>query len=172
VSLRAHLFGSRPLRAQHLQHLIQRARNFADAHQRAVHRRKQRRIGRDRVREAFARQQRRVQLSDHGPQPPDIGVTGQEFQRVVEPRAGFQEQRQVPREGRDLGGARLSEQAETAGTGSRALVLDGFDRQQMQIFDAAGDLGQGRRGDRAVDDLAVLRQGPVAKIRHALTAGL
>ncbi len=35
--LAAHLFGARPLRPQHVEHLVERARDLADAHQRAVH---------------------------------------------------------------------------------------------------------------------------------------
>ena len=51
-----------------------------------------------------------------------------------------------------------------------ALVLDGFDRQQPQIFDPARHFRRRRRRQRAVHDLAILRQGPVAIIRHAFTS--
>jgi hypothetical protein len=77
VSLRPHLLGSRPLGAQHFQHLIERARNLADTDQRGIHRRKQRRMAGERIRKAFARQQRGAELADHRPQPAHIGVTRQ-----------------------------------------------------------------------------------------------
>ena len=109
--LAAHRFRPRPLRAKHLEHLVERARNFADAHQRDIHRRKQRGMFGHRVGEALAAEQRRTQLRDHRAQPADIGVAGQEFERVVETRAGLQQQREIAGEGRHLGGARLAEQA-------------------------------------------------------------
>ena len=47
--LAAHLFGARPLRTQQLQHLVERAGDLADPHQRHIHRRKQRRMRADRL---------------------------------------------------------------------------------------------------------------------------
>jgi hypothetical protein len=44
----------------------------------------------DRAREAFARQHRCPQARDHGTKPADIGVVGQQFERIVEPCAGLQ----------------------------------------------------------------------------------
>ena len=54
----AQQLGPRPLRSQHLEHLIERTRYLADANQRHIHGGKQGRVMRDRVGEAFARQKR------------------------------------------------------------------------------------------------------------------
>jgi len=49
--------------------------------------------------------------------------------RRVEPGARFQQQRQVPREGRDFGRTRATEPAIAAGGRAGTPVFDGLDRQ-------------------------------------------
>ena len=67
VELAPHLFGSCPLRRQHLEHLIERARDFADPHQRDIHRRKQRRMIGHRIGKTLARAEARREAC----RPPD-----------------------------------------------------------------------------------------------------
>ena len=43
------------------------------------------------------------------------------------------------------------------------------DQNEPKIFDAARDLGRGRRGNRSAHQLATLRQGAVTKVWHVLT---
>src|SRR5581483_1159541 len=103
-----------------------------------------------------------------GTQPPHIGVACQKFKRVVEPRAGLEQQGHIAGEDGDLRRAWLVEQAEAEPAGARglALVLDGLDRQQVQILDPRGDLGERRRRYGAVNDLAVLGERAVAEVRQ------
>jgi hypothetical protein len=109
--LAPHLLRSRPLRAEHFQHLVQRAGDLTDADQRGIHRRKQVRVAGDGIGKAFARKQRGAKLADDGTEPSDIGIAREQLERVVEPGAGLQQQRKVARESCNLGGTRPAEQA-------------------------------------------------------------
>ena len=164
--LAAHRLGTHPLLAQQLQDLVQRARNFADPHQGHIHRRKQRRMRTSRLGKALAAQERRAQFANDGAQTADIGIVGEQFERVVEPCAGLQQQGKIAGEGRDLRSTGLAEDAKSGGRRGGARLLHRLDRQQPQIFDAGRDFGRGRRRQRAVDDFAALCQRAVAEIRH------
>jgi len=170
--LAAHLFGARALCTEHFQHLVERAGDFADLDQRDVHRREQVGMRSERFSKALAGKKRGAQFADHRTQPPDIGVGRQKLKRVVEPRAGLQQQGEVARENGDFRRGRLVEQAEAAPARDAALLLDGLDRQQAQIFDTCGHLSQRRCRYGAVNDLAVLGERAVAEIGHGSPANV
>ena len=117
----------------------------------------------------LAREHGRAQARDHRPEPADIGIVRQKLERIIETRACLQQQCEVARKRRHFRAARPAEEAKAVAGGRGLPVLDGFDRQQAQIFDAARDFARRRRRERAMHDLAVLCQGPVAKIRHVVT---
>ena len=123
---------------------------------------------RDGARKTLAREDRGAETGDHRPQPADVGIVCEQFERVVQARACLQQQRKIARERCHLRRTWPAEKAEAILRGRSLLVLNGFDRQQTKIFDTAGDFGNRRRRERAVHDFAVLRQGPVTKIRHDL----
>ena len=77
----------------------------------------------------------RADLGDDRPQAADIAVGGQQFQAVIDARAGAQQQRKVAGENRDVLGPRLVEQAETA---PRRGVFhrERFDQHQAEALDA------------------------------------
>jgi hypothetical protein len=130
------LLGPRPLRSQHLEHLIECARDFADSYQRYIHGGKQGRVIRDRSGETFSGQKCRPQFTDHRTKPADIRVAREQFEGVVQTRTRLQKQRQIPGEGRHFRRTRPAEKTETgARCGNGCLVLDGFDRQQPKILD-------------------------------------
>src|SRR5262249_45038308 len=111
-----------------------------------------------------------LDLSDDRAQPADIDIAGEKLQRVVDARTGAQEQGEIARERRDISRAWPREQGRSrVRSGCRAAFAGRVNQDEPEIFDAPGDLGRGRGGDRAAHQLAALRQGAVVEARHALT---
>lgn len=171
--LAAHQFGSRSLRSQHFQHLVERSRHFADPDQRDIHRGKQGRMVGDRSGQTFSAQQSGPQLANHRTKPSNIGIPREQFEGVVQTGARLQEQSKVPGESRHLRRAWPVEQAEITARGDDlSRLLDGFNRQQLKVFNTVRNLRRGRSRERAVHDLSILRQRPISEIGHALTVSL
>ena len=148
----------------------QRPRGFADPGQRLENRRKQHWVMRNGIRKAFAGEHRGADLGDHRPQPPDINVRREQFERVIEPGAGLQQQRQIEREDGDIFGARPPPEPKPSGRRGRGAILGhAVDWDETEIFDAVGDFCCGRRRDRAAHEFAALRQRPISKARHGVT---
>ena len=105
-------FGPQPLVSEQFQNVGQFSGALADPHQRHVNGRKQRGMARDRVGEAFAGHDVGADLCDNGMQPADVPVAGKKLQRIVEPRAGLEQQREVAREDGHVLTAGLVEQTE------------------------------------------------------------
>ena len=61
---------------------------------------------RQRLGKAFAGDHARADVGDHRPQPAEIAVGGEQFEPVIDPRAGAQQQREVAGEDRDVFGLR------------------------------------------------------------------
>ena len=80
---------------QHFEHLVERSRGLADPDQRHIHRRKQPLVPRQRLGKALAGDDARPDIGDHRPQPAEIAVGGEQFEAVIDPRAGAQQQREV-----------------------------------------------------------------------------
>ena len=55
-----------------------------------------------RLGETLARKDRRLDLEDDRAQPADVHVVGEQFQRVIEPRAGLHQQREIAGENGDV----------------------------------------------------------------------
>ena len=105
------------------------------------------RVIRNRTREALAGQNRSPEFADHRTKPADIRVISEQFESVVQTRAGLQEKGQVSGERRHFRRAWSTEKTETGPrSGNRCLVFDGFDRQQPEVLDAVSNLR--RRGSR------------------------
>jgi hypothetical protein len=116
--------------------------------------------------EALACQDAGANLGDDRAQAADVGVARQQLERVVEPRARLEQQREIEGEHRHVLGLCALAQREEGRGGGRAFFRDGVDRHQAEIFDSARDLGGGRRRDLAGDDLAGLGQRLVAEVWH------
>ena len=85
-------------------------------------------------------------LATIGVQPADVLVAGKKFERIVEPRAGLEQQREVAGEDGHVLAARLVEQADGEVRNRRAAVAgNGLDRNEAEIFDPMRDLGGVRR---------------------------
>jgi hypothetical protein len=166
AELAAQRFGARAFGGEDFEDFAERTRGFAHAHQRDVHRREQRSMMRERLAEAFTRQDAGAHLGDDGAQAADVRVGGEQLQRIVEPRAGFQQQREVEGEDGDvLSLCTLAEREERRG--DRGTILgDGVDRDEAEILDAARDFGRCGRSDFTGDDLTGLRQRLVAEVGH------
>ena len=63
-------------------------------------------VMRNGIRKALAGEHGGADLGDHRPQPPDIDVGREQFERVIEPGARLQQQRQIEGEDSDVLGAR------------------------------------------------------------------
>ncbi|MBA7712248.1 hypothetical protein ES703_121220 [subsurface metagenome] len=100
--LAAQRFGTRALKAKGLQNLIERPGHLADFDQCLVHRRKQRGMVCNRVGQAVSRQDRGPDFPDHRPQPPDVRVGNKQFESIIQPGAGLEQQSQVAREDRHI----------------------------------------------------------------------
>src|SRR5208282_1485565 len=88
-----------------------------------------------------------------------------------EPGAGLEQKCQVAREYGDVLGARLAEKIKGEARSRRAVAFARcIDRNKTEIFDLADHLGSGRGRNRTADDLAGLRQSPIVKVRHNVTA--
>ena len=88
-------FGAGALVRQHFQHLVQRARGFADPDQRHIHRRKQSLVPRQRLGKTLAGHDMRLDVGDDRPQPAEIAIRREQFEPVIDPRAGAQQQRKI-----------------------------------------------------------------------------
>ena len=109
------------------------------------------------VREALATQDAGANLRNNWTQPSDVDVSGKQFQRRVEARSRFEQQRKIASEDRDVLRPWLIEKSQTeSGGGAASFLGDGVDGSKPEILDAAADLGCRRRGNRAADDLAGL----------------
>ena len=135
---------------QHFEHLVQRTGSLADPDQRDIHRRKQRLVTRQRFGETFAGDDMRPDIGDHRPQSAEIPVGGEQFEAVIDTRAGAQQQREIAGENRDVFRFGLVEQAEGAASRAAAL-LEGYvvDQHQTEPFDPLCDIAGCRRRDRA-----------------------
>ena len=110
----------------------------------------------------------RRNLACRRPHAADVGVGRQQFQCVVNSRAGAQQQSEIAGENRNVFRSRPRKKRElTSALDLRVVFLsDRVDRDQPQILDAPADFRRGRRRDRPADDLADLAQGAIAKRRH------
>src|SRR4051794_24895750 len=128
---------------------------------------------RQRLAETFAREDAGAHPCDDRGQAAHIGVAGKKLEPVIEPRAGLEQQRKIEREDGDvLGLGPLAERQERYGGAFGPFLRDGIDRHEAEIFDAARDLGDRRRRDRAGDDFAGLGNCLVAKVWHVLSSCL
>ena len=116
---------------------------------------------RDRVGETLARRGSAAVIAGDGrAHAADVGVGREQFQRVVDPRAGAQQQREIAGEDRDIlrragreNSAKLPSGAPARASLSSATVSIGIrPRYSMR----RRDLRRGRRGERAADDFAGL----------------
>ena len=123
-------------------------------------------MGADRLGKTLPAQKRSAQSGDDRAQPADIGIAGEQLERVVEPRARLQEQREIAGKGRHLRAVSVTEDTEACRRGGGTLFLDGLDRQQPQIFDPGRNLGRAWRREPAVHDFTGLGQGAITEVRH------
>ena len=163
--------GALTLDADRLENMHQISGRLADADERDIDRRKDARMVRNRVSEALSGKNCRGHLPRRRPHSADIKIGGEQFQRLVDPGAGAQQQGEVAGEDGDVLRARPRKQREAFPALNRRFVVlgDQVDRDQTQILDAPPDFRRGRRCDRPANDLADLAQDPVAERRHHLT---
>ena len=76
---------------------------------------------RQRLGKALAGHDARADVGDDRPQAAEIAVGGQQFEPVIDARAGAQQQREVAGEDGDVFGVRLAEQAEASALPRRPL---------------------------------------------------
>ncbi len=131
--------------------------------------RKQPLVPRQRFGETLAGDDARADIGDHRPQPAEIAVGGEQFETVIDARAGAQQQREIAGENGDVFGLGLVEQAEGAARRAALLQRDVVDQHQAEPLDPLRDIARRRRGDRAGDQFAVAVQGAIAVVRHRIT---
>ena len=121
-----------------------------------------------RFRQAFAGEHAAADLRHHRTQAPNVDVDGEQIERIVDARAGLEQQRQIAGENRDVLGACGRENSEKLSRtfSAPARFRDGFDRDEAEIFDAIGDFRRGRRGQQSAHQFATLRQSAIAETRH------
>ncbi|MGY4361489.1 hypothetical protein ACVW0J_007982 [Bradyrhizobium sp. i1.7.7] len=105
--LAAQSLRARALGPDRLQNVVQRARHLADSDQGDIHGRKQRRLARKRFGKALAGHDRGLDGIDDRTKPADVHIACEQFERIIQPGTGLQEQSKVAREDRDIRGPRL-----------------------------------------------------------------
>ena len=110
-------------------------------------------------------------LRDRRPQAADVDVAGEQLERVVDARAGLEQQREVAREDGDVLGARrcVSESKAAARLRSRPRSFGRRCRsgRGRDIRCGARPRPRSARDDRAADDLAVLASARGSReVRH------
>ncbi len=130
-------------------------------------------MARQSVRETFARHDMRPDFGHHRPQPAKLLVGGEQFQPVIDPRTGAQQQREVAGEDRDILGLRLAEQAENAACGISALFQRNIvDEDETEAFDPLRDIARRGCGNRTGDQFATAVERTISIARHRLTEPL
>ena len=85
-------------------------------------------------------------FDDGRTQAAGFGVGGDKFERLVDARAGLEQQREIAGEEGDVLKARAGGEFERPARGlAGAVVADGFDRDEAEIFDAQRDFRRARR---------------------------
>ena len=125
---------------------------------------------RQRFGEAFAGDDVRPDVGDHRPQPAEIAIGGKQFEAVIDPRAGAQQQREVAGENRDVFGLRPVEKAEdAAGRAAALLQRDIVDQHQAEALDPLRDIARCSGRDRAGDQFAIAVERTITIVRHGIT---
>ena len=124
---------------------------------------------RQRLGETLARDDPRPDIGDHRPQPAEIGIGGKQFEAVIDPRAGAQQQREIAGEQRNVLGLGLVEEAEGAVRRAALLQRDVVDQDEAEPLDPLRDVAGRGCGDRAGDQFAVAVERAIAVIRHRIT---
>ncbi len=126
---------------------------------------------RQRFRKTLAGNDARPDIGHHRPQPAEIAIGGEQFEAVIDPRPGAQQQRHVARENRNVLGLGLVEQA-AEGVARRAALLqrDVVDQHQTETLDPLRDVAGRGCGDRTGDQFAIAVERAVAVIGHRITA--
>ena len=112
-------------------------------------------MARQRLGKTLAGHDARADIGHDRPQPAEIGIGGQQFEAVIDPRAGAQQQREVAGENRDVFGLGLVEQAEGAPRRAAVFQRDVVDQHQAEPLDPLRDIARGGGCDRTGDQFAI-----------------
>src|SRR5262249_28565154 len=132
--------------------------------------REQVRMAGKRVSQGLSGENARANLADSRTQAADIYIRRQQLQRIIEPSASLQQQREISSENADILSAHPLGQLQLQPLRfATALLDDAIDRYQPKIINASRDFRRGGSRNRSAHHFPSLSQRAIAEVRHCLT---